>query len=392
MSTSDVLITILNGTKVLDSGTGIVLCHFTHQTENTIPAAKNQASAKGTENPDSNEAEELVPAETKTYVLTCAHNLRAIRAAQQDPTRILVGGALAHANEDEDLARLDLAVLTVQGKVGVRCTVDLLGRKTAPTKVRCEGYTGFFQDHFERRQVQGKIADIIATLTPDGIPISYLKIVSNRVGAKFKKGLSGAPVYGATGDQNGKVIGVARILDASTKDGLTGFAIQLTNPILSLIQEKIPCDIDGGTEDGNRPPAPPSPDPESVANNDIQKNRWGGSSQDYGRRLTVDNVVEYSRYFVFDAVLEATDQYPLKPPFVFHLHDTFARSVYWIRKTNGFRAALEEIDAEGTFTIGVQFKDGFGNWKSLEYDLAKYKDGYLWKKYETRYKQKYGKK
>ena len=80
-------------------------------------------------------------------------------------------------------------------------------------------------------------------------------------------------------------------------------------------------------------------------------------------------------------MLEATDNSPLVGPFVFHLHDTFAKSVIWIRKTQGRRAVLEEIYATGTFTFGVQFKDGGGTWRSLEFDLANYEGGRL-KKYD----------
>ena len=61
---SAVLITVVNGTKVLDSGTGIVLCQVLN--------------------------------ESKTYVLTCAHNIRAIGRrvvdSQDNPVRIVVNG------------------------------------------------------------------------------------------------------------------------------------------------------------------------------------------------------------------------------------------------------------------------------------------------------------
>ena len=71
----------------------------------------------------------------------------------------------------------------------------------------------------------------------------------------------------------------------------------------------------------------------------------------------------------------------MEGPFVFHLHDTYAKSVIWIRKTHGQRAVLEEIYATGTFTFGVQFKDGEGTWRSLEFDLGEYETGRLKRKY-----------
>ena len=67
----------------------------------------------------------------------------------------------------------------------------------------------------------------------------------------------------------------------------------------------------------------------------------------------------------------------LEGPFIFHLHDTYPRSVIWIRKPRGTKAILEEIYAEGTYTFGVQFRDDSGVWRSLEYDLANYEDGVL---------------
>jgi hypothetical protein len=59
------------------------------------------------------------------------------------------------------------------------------------------------------------------------------------------------------------------------------------------------------------------------------------------------------------------------------LHDTFSKSVIWIRKARGSKAVLEEITAGGTFTFGVQFKDDNHTWRSLEYDLAEYENGVL---------------
>src|SRR5262249_6204329 len=125
----------------------------------------------------------------------------------------------------------------------------------------------------------------------------------------------------------------------------------------------------------------------SIDNEDIQKNRWGGRSTGFGRRLFIANIEHerYNRkkYFVFDAVLEATDGKPLKGPFYFHLHDSYSPSKIRITKTRseGTQAILEEIGSEGTYTIGVQFKDAEGRWRSLEYDLSRYRKGSL-KKYD----------
>jgi hypothetical protein len=276
--------------------------------------------------------------------------------------------------DDAALARLDLAVLTVQGIV--ETPARLLLPSGRPGLVRCHGFIGFFQHQFERSQVTGKVERIVETIMPDGTVIDYMEIKAGRNSARFKKGLSGGPVFGR-GDN---VIGVARILDGPAEGSTRGYAIQFSPTVISLVQEKVPSDISGAPSD--RPQAPPPPRSDSIKIDDIQKNRWGGSSEGYGRRLTIENLQEYRRYFTFDAVIEATDKKPLKGPFVFHLHDTFAKSVVWIRKTNGSRAVLEGIDAIGTFTFGVQLKNGEGRWVSLEFDLGEYENRRLAKKYD----------
>jgi hypothetical protein len=140
-------------------------------------------------------------------------------------------------------------------------------------------------------------------------------------------------------------------------------------------------DTKAGVEAPRTGPAPPSPppNPKSVGNNDIQKNRWGGKSKGYGRRLFV-TVDKYQDHFEFQAILESTDGTPLQTPIFFHLHDSYRPSRIRLFKTlyHGKRAILERR-AEGTFTIGVQFRDAAGTWRSLEYDLAGYSNRTLTK-------------
>jgi hypothetical protein len=345
---SAVLITVLNGSKVLDAGTGIVL---------------GQA-----------------PNDSKTYVLTCAHTLRAIGRRVVDkkdnPVRIVVNGTEAVDVGDVALARFDLSVLIVNGMLGKPSRLKIPSASAA--RVSCEGFINFFQHQYARSQVKGMVEKRIETLMPDGAALTYLEIRPKRSATRFAKGLSGAPVY----DAKKNVIGVARILDESTERVPLGYAIQISQDVLTLLEEIVPCDLQGAPSNLDRPPPPPTPLPESVRDDDIQRGRWGGTNTRFGRTLTIENLHEYRSYFLFDAVLEADDGKPLVGPFVFHLHDTFARSVIWIRKTQGRRAALEEIYATGTFTFGVQFKDGNGTWQSLEFDLATYDRGRLKKKYD----------
>jgi hypothetical protein len=133
---------------------------------------------------------------------------------------------------------------------------------------------------------------------------------------------------------------------------------------------------------GSDPPPPPPPNRASLEKDDIQKNRWGGKAKGYGRRLFISTVNMEKEYFEFEAVLESTDATPLEHPFFFHLHDTYKPNKIKISRTryDGKQAVLER-GAEGTFTIGVQFKDAKGEWRSLEYDLASYAKGSL-RKYD----------
>ena len=346
---SAVLITILNGTKILDSGTGVVVRRHGG----------------------------------KCYVLTCAHNLRAlssrIATTGDNPVRIMVNGHEAKDNGDAALARRDLAVLTVDGEIAEE--TPLTHSKSTAGLVQCRGYTRFFQDQFEHRAVDGRIQRLINTVMPDGTATQYIEIEPKS--GTFEKGLSGAPVF-----RDEKLVGIARML--SDRSGpekesqkVVGYAIRLSPEVIKLVQEKVPANSGVAKKNDDRPPVPKAPAADSLANDDIQKNRWGGKSENFGRRLAVERIREFSRYFMFDAVLLSTDNSRLVGPFIFHLHDTFAKPVIWIRRTDGLRAALEEIEASGTFTLGVQFKDEKGIWRSLELDLAEIDDGKLARRYDS---------
>ncbi len=122
--------------------------------------------------------------------------------------------------------------------------------------------------------------------------------------------------------------------------------------------------------DSTRDASPPKPGPVKH-NDDPQRDRWGGEVQRDGRRVTVELLKTFSRTFLFNVVVESTDGTPLEGPVIFHLHDTFPRSVIHIRRIRpGNRAIFEEVTSYGVFTIGVQVKNGRAEWIGLEYDLA----------------------
>jgi hypothetical protein len=122
--------------------------------------------------------------------------------------------------------------------------------------------------------------------------------------------------------------------------------------------------------DESRSSDPPEPGP--ILNSlDPQMGRWGGLSERNGRKLTAVLDEVRAKYFYFNLIVSSVDDSELQGPVIFHLNDTFARSVIRIRKIqDGKHAFLEEVDTERTFTVGVQVKDHSGSWISLELDLA----------------------
>jgi hypothetical protein len=120
------------------------------------------------------------------------------------------------------------------------------------------------------------------------------------------------------------------------------------------------------------PPGEKPPQPGPVLDfEDPQKGRWGRSSAHDGRQVRiVINSVERDIFF-FSVIVESTDWTPLAAPVVFHLHDSYPRSVVTIRRVENQQAVLREWSSYGVFAIGVQVKDVAGQWISLEIDLAK---------------------
>ncbi len=79
--------------------------------------------------------------------------------------------------------------------------------------------------------------------------------------------------------------------------------------------------------------------------------------------------------FYFSLVVESIDGSVLEAPVIFHLHNSFPRSVVSIRRIiDGTHAVLSEWNAYGVFSIGVQVRNANGRWISLELDLAKLPD------------------
>jgi Caspase domain len=126
------------------------------------------------------------------------------------------------------------------------------------------------------------------------------------------------------------------------------------------------------TPESGTPPNERPPKPGPITNeDDPQKGRWGGKTSSKGRRVRVDNIESVGKdEYEFDVIVEAI-QGELKGPVVFHLHDTYPRSVIKIRKIEDKkRATLRQIYAYGASTIGVQVTGKDGKWTELELDTS----------------------
>jgi hypothetical protein len=114
------------------------------------------------------------------------------------------------------------------------------------------------------------------------------------------------------------------------------------------------------------PPPPRWP----VDLDDPQSKRWGGVHEQSGRKIDA-RLLDFGKdSFWFDLVVRPTDESALVGPVLFHLHDSYPRSIIRISSINNNEAVLEAVEANEVFTAAAQSKDKDGQWVGLEYDLA----------------------
>jgi hypothetical protein len=150
------------------------------------------------------------------------------------------------------------------------------------------------------------------------------------------------------------------------------FLLSCRNAWSRAVAEVVGLD-DGAPADDEEPSneaEPPQAGP-IINKADPQRGRWGGKEKREGRAVRVVLESVERDVFYFSAIVESTDKSILEPPVIFHLHDSFPRSVVRIRRIVGKQqAVLSEWSAYGVFTIGVQVKNSSGQWTSLEIDLT----------------------
>src|SRR5262249_41759201 len=145
---------------------------------------------------------------------TCEHNLRALRKAYQsnvEAPKVYVNGHLANAYADPKLCHFDLAVLCLPQLELPPARLKALAESKGP--LFCHGFVPFMQQEFAQETVRGAVKQLIATLSPEGVRFAYYKIESSKGSPRFKKGLSGAPVFDAAGN----VVGVARVVQKTAR-------------------------------------------------------------------------------------------------------------------------------------------------------------------------------
>lgn len=322
-----VLITVLDGKELRDSGTGFVV----------------EISQKG------------------ALVVTCAHVLGP--SAKQN-LKIFVNEMEGKVLGSENETGVDLALIEVP-RLRDANPVKLSRQRGRSRGFHYAGFSPFSRGEFVRELVKGRISGESHVLAPQfGLEMLYLKMAVSKNGLPLKKGHSGAPIFDG---RTGRVFAVARLKET---DGRTGYAIDiraLGHLRSDLIEEPIGKIAPRGVpEKGPKPPAPLA----IIHSDDPQKGRWGKKRERQGRKLSIQNLVQQNRWFYFDAVVESTDGSELVGPVLFHLHDSYPRQVIYINKIRGGKQAiLEEISAIGVSTIGVQVKAKSGKWTSLEYDL-----------------------
>jgi hypothetical protein len=323
-----------------------------------------------------------------SILLTCWH----VVSRNDVPIEIKIRGVDPTLVRDRELERHDLALLSLPRLPEPSRTLST-AMLTLGSPLTCAGFTDFILKEYSLREVRGTLTRHRMTEDQAGLKRHYQEISASPGEDLYAAGMSGGPLY----DASGNVVGVFRLRDGSELQAVGGKAVSLTTEIAELLRSAIGNGFslqfsdqadshvrasqlgDVATSTQSPPPAP-QPLEQSLRNDDIQKNRWGSRSTGFGCRLFIENVrhLKYrsQKYFEFDAVLEAEDGISLQGPFYFHLHDSYTPSKIRIVKTrrDGKRAVVEDIGSEGTYTIGVQFRDARGEWRSLEYDLARFED------------------
>jgi hypothetical protein len=139
-----------------------------------------------------------------------------------------------------------------------------------------------------------------------------------------------------------------------------------SDAIQTIIHETRPEMTSASVESEADSPPPPAPVRHP---DDLQKDRWGGVPERDGRAASLVLESVESNIFYFSVEVRSTDGSELRPPVIFHLHDSYPKSVQHIKRIHEGKAVLTDWNAYGVFAIGVQVKTGSGQWTSLEVDL-----------------------
>ena len=199
-----------------------------------------------------------------------------------------------------------------------------------------------------------------------GSDVAAFDFQTSEAGGRIHAGNSGSPVT-----VDGRVVGV---LCHGSSDSRTGIAISSSSiaahfPNLAESSRSTLAEDDAW---------PPEPSRLILHKDDLRRGMFADEngvshSEIAGRRLRLQLCERpSSNVFYFDAIIESVDGSDLVGPARFFLHDTYPRSVIWVRKVDPDQRSitLREISSTGAYTLGAQIRDRTGTWVGLEASVA----------------------
>lgn len=295
--------------------------------------------------------------------MTCAHVARNVGAVDG---RMKVNGAEATLAFNDDGFGLDLCLLKTQGVAAAPAQIAATNSKAGET-INGFGYSHLYEDHYAGRLLSAKVKESVTLRRQASDKGFAALLIEATKGVRFTPGNSGTAML----DANGEVAGV---LAFASRDGALGYAISgdAVRQFLNLPQSPAMNGAAMGAGQQARR-APPPPLGEIRHDDDPQKGRFGGVSNDGVAELVATYRGQNgSSYFTFDVTVRPAKRGGrLLGPARFFLHDTFPRQMIQIsRVASDGSLTLYEVSSYGAFTVGCQVCADDGSWRELEYDLA----------------------
>jgi len=320
----------------------------------------------------------IASSQTTTHILTCDH----VVTQMGDPSTLQAAGCPATLVASAPPG-LDLAILAIDTPGGQPMTPLALATKVGENRsgdhtAKREHMVCGFQPLYRMMDRTKVIRESMSVSLTRPVQFQVLRTGRSHEGwfmtvasdgQTIREGMSGSPVLWKEGKKNGNVV-VAIVTDARVGESPDGWSLSLLSADARAFLTPYLAQLPPAVSQADSYPRPDDPPITNI--DDPQNGRWGGKSEHNGRKLGIANLTWDESYLYFDVVVSSTDGSPLQGPVRFHLHDTYSRNIYWIRKIQSDNTAiLQEVNGDGVYTIGAQVRDKDGNWIGLEYDLAR---------------------